>query len=436
MDAARQPSRIGHFDHLRLEDPQILAAAQSVHDRGQWGSQNRRPGNRAMRHSQQPRRKAADIAGDAARAQQPQPRPQQSPRPEHQHLAPTAQQQGLQQQQQQQQQQQRAYVESRGQQAGDRTISEPRRDGYAQPSGPPAVPVQRDQELEQARQEIEKLRTIVRQQQQQIENAMAQVHDSVRKRENHKADLARIAQDNIEAERRMRDAHQRDVDSLQRDIQELKRQLEQHAAWQEEESEQHALELRECLHKQRELQKWKNQQLEARIANETDLVRAEEHFAARQEEHERVLASRSAEYARHREQWKADRERERKDHAQEVADLTKLHEALGSRNTMLEAELKELRLTKEQKEAEWEEERLRANVGLDELSSQHQVELARQNKQLNELKLQAEQRALEVEQERKETHQVQEGLQRKVNDLVQMLHDLTTSLEQEAAEGT
>ncbi len=41
---------------------------------------------------------------------------------------------------------------------------------------------------------------------------------------------------------------------------------------------------------------------------------------------------------------------------------------------------------------EWEQERLRANVGLDELSSQHQVELARQNKQLNELKLQAEQR--------------------------------------------
>ena len=45
--------------------------------------------------------------------------------------------------------------------------------------------------LAQARQEIEKLRTIVRQQQQQIENAMAQVHDSVRKRENHKADLVR-----------------------------------------------------------------------------------------------------------------------------------------------------------------------------------------------------------------------------------------------------
>ena len=52
----------------------------------------------------------------------------------------------------------------------------------------------------------------------------------------------------------------------------------------------------------------------------------------------------------------------------------------------------QLRSTREQKEAEWEEERLRANVGLDELSSQHQVELARQNKQLNELKLQAEQR--------------------------------------------
>ena len=41
---------------------------------------------------------------------------------------------------------------------------------------------------------------------------------------------------------------------------------------------------------------------------------------------------------------------------------------------------------------EWEQERLRANVGLDELSSQYQAELARQNKQLNELKLQAEHR--------------------------------------------
>ena len=52
----------------------------------------------------------------------------------------------------------------------------------------------------------------------------------------------------------------------------------------------------------------------------------------------------------------------------------------------------QLRSIKEQREAEWEEERLRANVGLDELSSQHQVELARQNRQLNELRLQAEQR--------------------------------------------
>lgn len=129
-------------------------------------------------------------------------------------------------------------------------------------------------------------------------------------------------------------------------------------AWQEEESEQHALEvcptvvittrtvlgavrlwlprglyrsqLRECLAKQRELQRWKNRQLEARIANETDLARAEERFAARQHEHERVLASRAAEYARHREQWKADRDRERQDHAQEVADLTKLHVSTDS----------------------------------------------------------------------------------------------------------
>jgi len=92
-----------------------------------------------------------------------------------------------------------------------------------------------------------------------------------------------------------------------------------------------APQLRECLHKQQELQKWKNQQLEARIANETDLVRAEERFAARQQEHERALASRSAEYARHREQLKADRERERKDHAQEVAALTKLHVSADSR---------------------------------------------------------------------------------------------------------
>jgi hypothetical protein len=92
-----------------------------------------------------------------------------------------------------------------------------------------------------------------------------------------------------------------------------------------------ALQLRECLRKQRELQKWKNQQLEARLANETDLVRAEERMAARQQEHERALASRSAEYARQREQWKADCERERKDHAQEVADLTKLHVSADSR---------------------------------------------------------------------------------------------------------
>ena len=75
---------------------------------------------------------------------------------------------------------------------------------------------------------------------------------------------------------------------------------------------------------------WKNQQLEARIANETDLVRAEERFAARQQEQERALASRSAEYARHREQLKADRERDRKDHAQEVADLKKLHVSVDS----------------------------------------------------------------------------------------------------------
>merc|ERR1712196_607911 len=142
-------------------------------------------------------------------------------------------------------------------------------------------------------------------------------------------------------------------------------------------------------------------------------------------------------YARHREQWKADREQVRRDHAQEVADLTKLHEALESRNATLEAELKELRSMKEQKEAELDEERLRANVGMDELSRRHQQELAQQNKQLSALKLQAEQKALEVERDRKESHEVQEGLQRKVNDLVQMLHDLTTSLEQqEAAQGS
>lgn len=87
----------------------------------------------------------------------------------------------------------------------------------------------------------------------------------------------------------------------------------------------HRTQLRECLRKQRELQKWKNQQLEARIANETQLARAEEHFAARQQEHVRALANQAAEYDRLREQSKADREQDRRDHAEEVANLTKLH---------------------------------------------------------------------------------------------------------------
>lgn len=83
----------------------------------------------------------------------------------------------------------------------------------------------------------------------------------------------------------------------------------------------------------------------------------------------------------------------------------------------------------EKERAEWDEERLKANVGLDQLASQHQQNLSTQNNQLEELKLQAELKAREVEQERKEVHEVQEGLQRKVNDLVQMLHDLTVGLE-------
>ena len=85
---------------------------------------------------------------------------------------------------------------------------------------------------------------------------------------------------------------------------------------------------------------------------------------------ERALANRAAEYARHREQWKADREQDRRDHSQEVADLTKLYvstvlpvkplpsnacilcqaiqsnvlaqEALESRNAKLEADLMEV----------------------------------------------------------------------------------------------
>ena len=47
---------------------------------------------------------------------------------------------------------------------------------------------------------------------------------------------------------------------------------------------------------------------------------------------------------------------------------------------------------KEQKEAELEEERLRANVAMDEMSRRHQQELAQQNKQLSSVKLQAEQK--------------------------------------------
>lgn len=90
--------------------------------------------------------------------------------------------------------------------------------------------------------------------------------------------------------------------------------------------------LRECLAKKRELQKWKNQQLEQRITSETDLAsHYEELFVVRQQEDERALSSRIAEYTRQREQWKADREQDRKDHAQEVADLTKLHVRTDSR---------------------------------------------------------------------------------------------------------
>ena len=84
MDAARQPSRLVHFDHLRLEDPQVLAtAAQGLHEREQRGVQERRPGTHGMRHSHQPRRQPMDLGSDAARAQHPPPQ-QQVPRPERQ----------------------------------------------------------------------------------------------------------------------------------------------------------------------------------------------------------------------------------------------------------------------------------------------------------------------------------------------------------------
>ena len=49
-----------------------------------------------------------------------------------------------------------------------------------------------------------------------------------------------------------------------------------------------------------------------------------------------------------------------------------------------------MRAMLDQERAQWEEERLKANVGLDQLASQHQQNLATQNNQLEELKLQAE----------------------------------------------
>ena len=139
---------------------------------------------------------------------------------------------------------------------------------------------------------------------------------------------------------------------------------------------------------------------------------------------------------------------------------------------------------KEQKEAELAEERLMQAVGMDEMSRRHQQELAQQNKQLSAVKLQAEQKVQRLEESLRESHEVQEGLQRKVrgvlrlgrtcsqywlqqsaafflatycaahnnwrhsvtygctarpqvNDLAQMLHDVTATLEQqEAAQGS
>jgi hypothetical protein len=50
----------------------------------------------------------------------------------------------------------------------------------------------------------------------------------------------------------------------------------------------------------------------------------------------------------------------------------------------------QVRTMLEKERAEWDEERLKANVGLDQLASQHQQNLSTQNNQLEELKLQAE----------------------------------------------
>ena len=75
---------------------------------------------------------------------------------------------------------------------------------------------------------------------------------------------------------------------------------------------------------------------------------------------------------------------------------------------------------KEQKEAELDEERLRANVGMDELSRRHQQELAQQNKQLGATKLQSEQTVHQLRESLRESNEANEGLQRKVRGVVRL----------------
>ena len=96
-----------------------------------------------------------------------------------------------------------------------------------------------------------------------------------------------------------------------------------------------AIQLRECLRKQQELQKWKNQRLEEKLLNATDLAHAEEQHAARQKEHERVLETRATEYARTRQQWKDGRDQDQMAHAHEVATLKKRNVSPFSRNHQL-----------------------------------------------------------------------------------------------------
>ena len=79
-----------------------------------------------------------------------------------------------------------------------------------------------------------------------------------------------------------------------------------------------------------------------------------------------------------------------------------------------------MRSMKEQKEAELAEERLMQAVGMDEMSRRHQQELAQQNKQLSAVKLQAEQKVQRLEESLRESHEVQEGLQRKVRGVLRL----------------